>query len=180
MVYLGDNWPEEYRNQIFMCNVHGNRVNRDALERQASGYVARHADDFLLAGDPWFRGMTVKYGPDGGVFVSDWTDTGECHNYEVVDRTNGRIYKITHGATKPWRMDLSKKGNVELMELVRHKNQWIGRHARRILQERVAENRIDAEPLAKMMRKSRATSANCSCCGRCEPSGPPMEPCYWN
>ena len=153
MVYLGDNWPDEYRNQIFMCNIHGNRLNRDVLERQASGYVARHADDFLHAGDSWFRGMTVKYGPDGGVFVSDWTDTGECHNYEVVDRSNGRLYKITHGATKPWRMDLSKKEDVELMGMVRHQNQWIGRHARRILQERTAEKRIDAEPLAKMMRE---------------------------
>ena len=69
----------------------GNRINRDVLERQGSGYVAHHGVDFLHAGDPWFRGMTVKYGPDGGVFVSDWTDTGECHNYEVVDRSNGRI-----------------------------------------------------------------------------------------
>ena len=136
MIYLGDNWPDAYRNQVYMCNVHGNRINRDAIERQVSGYVARHKDDFLHAGDPWFRGMTVKYGPDGGVFVSDWTDTGECHNYEVVDRTNGRLYKITHGATRPWRMDLSSKNNVELMELVRHKNQWIGRHSRRVLQER--------------------------------------------
>jgi hypothetical protein len=25
---------------------------------------------------------------------------------------------------------LDKKTNVELMELVRHKNQWIGRHAK--------------------------------------------------
>jgi putative membrane-bound dehydrogenase-like protein len=153
MIYLGDNWPDAYRNQIFMCNVHGNRVNRDALERQASGYVARHADDFLHAGDPWFRGMTVKYGPDGGVFVSDWTDTGECHNYEVVDRTNGRIYKITYGMTKPWQTDLAKKTNAELMDLVRHKNQWIGRHATRILQERAVDKRIDPGPLAKMMRE---------------------------
>ncbi len=152
MIYLGDNWPDAYRNQVFMCNVHGNRVNRDALARQGSGYVARHGDDFLHAGDPWFRGMTVKYGPDGGVFVSDWTDTGECHNYEVVDRSNGRIYKVTYGATKPWQTDLAGKTNLELMELVRHKNQWIGRHARRILQERAVEKRIDPGPLSKMMR----------------------------
>ena len=97
MVYLGDNWPDDYRNAIFMCNLHGNRVNHDLLEQHGSGYVAHHGKDFLLANDPWFRGIDLHYGPDGGVYVSDWTDTGECHNYDVVDRTNGRIYKVTYG-----------------------------------------------------------------------------------
>jgi putative membrane-bound dehydrogenase-like protein len=32
MIYLGDNWPELYRNRIFMNNIHGNRVNQDILE----------------------------------------------------------------------------------------------------------------------------------------------------
>ena len=82
MVYLGDNWPDAYRNGIFMCNLHGNRVNHDILERHGSGYVAHHGKDFLLANDPWFRGLALQYGPDGGVFVTDWRDTGECHNYD--------------------------------------------------------------------------------------------------
>ena len=29
MIYLGDNWPDEYRGNAFMCNIHGNRINRD-------------------------------------------------------------------------------------------------------------------------------------------------------
>ena len=97
MIYLGDNWPAEYRNSLFTCNLHGSRVNHDLLNLKGSGYVATHAPDFMLANDPWFRGLGISYGPDGGVFVSDWTDTGECHNYKVVDRTNGRIYKIVYG-----------------------------------------------------------------------------------
>jgi len=152
MVYLGDNWPDEYRQSIFMCNIHGNRVNRDLLERHDSGYVAEHAPDFLHAGDPWFRGLQIKYGPDGGVFVSDWTDTGECHNYEVADRTNGRIFKVTYGAPKPWRMDLAKLSDAELVEQVLHKNQWVARHARRLLQERVASGKlIDPAPARKLL-----------------------------
>jgi len=138
MVYLGDNWPAEYHNHLFTCNLHGNRVNHDILERHASGYVAHHGADVLLAGDPWFRGMTVKYGPDGGVFVSDWSDTGECHNYEVADRTNGRIFKIVHGQPKPWQTDLGKSSDAELVKHQRHPNEWVARHARRILQERHA------------------------------------------
>jgi putative membrane-bound dehydrogenase-like protein len=136
MVYLGDNWPAEYRNHIFMCNIHGNRVNQDVLERKDSGYVAHHGADVMLAGDPWFRGLAVKYGPDGGVYVSDWTDTGECHNYEVVDRSNGRIFKITHGDVRPWSTDLAKLSDDELAGMQRHPNQWVSNHAMRLLRER--------------------------------------------
>ncbi|MBI3822893.1 MAG: hypothetical protein HY289_09495, partial [Planctomycetes bacterium] len=66
MIYLGDNWPARYRNGVFMCNLHGNRINHDILERNGSTYVARHAKDFMHANDPWFRGLALHYGPDGG------------------------------------------------------------------------------------------------------------------
>jgi putative membrane-bound dehydrogenase-like protein len=145
MVYLGDNWPARYRNGVFMCNIHGNRVNYDILERQGSGYVAHHGPDLLLANDPWFRGLAVQYGPDGGVFVSDWTDTGECHNYQVVDRTNGRIYKVTYGKPAPFTKDLAKLSDAELVERQLHNNDWHVSHARRLLQERAAAGKLAPE-----------------------------------
>jgi putative membrane-bound dehydrogenase-like protein len=144
MIYHGDNWPDKYRGGLFTCNLHGNRVNHDTLERKGSGYVAHHAKDFLFANDPWFRGLVIKYGPDGGVFISDWTDTGECHNYEAVDRTNGRIYKVTHGKVTPFTGDLAKMTDAELVKLQSHKNDWFVRHARRLLQERAVAGNQDA------------------------------------
>ena len=153
MAYLGDNWPAKYRNGLFMLNLHGNRVNHDRLERTASGYVAKHEPDFMLANDPWFRGIVIKYGPDGGVFVTDWTDTGECHNYDKVDLTNGRIFKITHGKAKLWQGDLSKLSDLELAKLQAHKNDWQVRHARRLLQERWHSRAIDKEALADLETK---------------------------
>ena len=150
MIYLGDNWPDRYRGGVFMCNLHGNRINHDILERNGSTYVARHAKDFMNANDPWFRGMSLQYGPDGGVYVSDWTDTGECHNYKVADKTNGRIFKITYGDAKPWKGDLAKLSDLELAKLQEHKNEWMTRHARRILQERAQERRITKESLLEL------------------------------
>src|SRR5205823_9028875 len=138
MIYLGDNWPARYRGGVFMCNLHGNRINHDILERNGSTYVARHGKDFLMANDPWFRGLAIGYGPDGGVYVTDWCDTGECHNYNVADQTNGRIYKITYGDVKPWKGDLAKLSDEKLAELHSHQNHWFVRHARRLLQERAA------------------------------------------
>jgi putative membrane-bound dehydrogenase-like protein len=144
MVYLGDNWPDRYRHSLFTCNLHGNRINNDTLERKGSGYVAHHGPDFLMANDPWFRGISIQYGPDGGVFVTDWTDTGECHNYAEVDRSNGRIYKITYGSPHPFHEDLSKLSDAELVKRQLHKNDWHVRHAQRILQERAAAGKLTA------------------------------------
>ena len=61
--------------------------------------VARHNPDFLLSSDSWFRGLELKYGPDGGVYVTDWSDIGECHENDAdnAHRENGRIFKVTYG-----------------------------------------------------------------------------------
>jgi putative membrane-bound dehydrogenase-like protein len=159
MIYLGDNWPDRYRGGVFMCNLHGNRINHDILERNGSTYVARHGKDFMLANDPWFRGLALAYGPDGGVCVSDWTDTGECHNYKVVDRTNGRIFKITYGDVKPWKGDLAKLTDEELAKLQFSKNEWMVRHARRILQERGQTGKVSDGALKMLRDKSNELGA---------------------
>ena len=138
MIYLGDNWPATYRGHAFMNNIHGHRINFDRLARAGSGYTAAHAPDVLRARDPWFMGVTLAYGPDGGVFVSDWSDTGECHSTKNTRKDTGRIYKITHGQPKPWQGDISKLSNDELVKLQTHRNDWFARHARRVLQERQA------------------------------------------
>ena len=138
MIYLGDNWPATYRGHAFMNNIHGRRINFDRLARAGSGYTAAHAPDVLRARDPWFMGVTLAYGPDGGVFVSDWSDTGECHSTKNTRKDTGRIYKITHGQPKPWQGDISKLSNDELVKLQTHRNDWFARHARRVLQERQA------------------------------------------
>lgn len=156
MVYLGDNWPDDYRNSIFMCNLHGNRVNHDILEQVGSGYVGHHGKDFLLAHDTWFRGIDLRYGPDGGVFITDWTDTGECHNYKAVDRTNGRIYKVTYNSSAAPRTDLAtlniaSMSDAELVKLQLHKNDWWVRHARRVLQERAIAKKLDSATVPALL-----------------------------
>ncbi len=138
MIYLGDNWPDRYRNTAFMCNIHGRRVNNDILKRKGSGYTASHGADVAISRDPWFVGVTLLYGPDGGVYVSDWSDTGECHSNKNTRRKTGRIFKITYGSVDPPAIDIARLGNEGLVQLQLHKNDWYVRHARRVLQERAA------------------------------------------
>ncbi len=131
MIYQGDNWPAEYRGRLFTVNMHGRRTNQEILERSGSGYVGHHGQDFFIVPDKWFRGMELTCGPDGGVYVADWSDTGECHESTGVHRTSGRIYKITHGEPKrPAAADLIKLSVNELVQLHTHGNEWFVRQAR--------------------------------------------------
>jgi putative heme-binding domain-containing protein len=141
MIYLGDQWPERYRNTVFMHNLHGHRINNDILRRAGSGYIASHGPDFLRARDTWYMGVTLQYGPDGEVYSSDWSDTGECHSVVNTQRGTGRIYKITYGESRGVKVDLQALSNRELVDLQLHRNDWYVRHARRILQERAALGR---------------------------------------
>jgi putative membrane-bound dehydrogenase-like protein len=135
LIYLGDGFPAQYRNTALMCNVHGRRINNDIVKPKGSGYVASHGKDFMISADPWFMGVTLRTGPDGSIFVSDWSDTGECHTYHP-HTTTGRIYKISYGKRQPQRVDLSKLTDDELVQLQLHKNDWYVQQARRILQHR--------------------------------------------
>jgi putative membrane-bound dehydrogenase-like protein len=141
MIYLGDNWPEDWRRGLFTLNFHGRRINHDRLERAGSGWVGRHAPDFAWFRDPWFRGIDLAYGPDGGVFVLDWSDTGECHENDEdgVHRDTGRIFKVTWGDVRRLgALDLGRHSDRELVRLQLHANEWMARVARRVLQERAA------------------------------------------
>ena len=150
MIYLGDNWPDQYRNLFFTCNLHGNRINSDVLERQGSAYVGKHGKDFMLSTEEYFRGLHLKYGPDGGVFVTDWNNGGECHSGSDV--TTGRIYKIAYGDVKPIKIDLTKLSDVELVQLHLHKNEWYVRNARQVLQTRGMAGKLQPEAVAALLK----------------------------
>ena len=151
MIYQGDNWPAEYRGRLFTLNFHGRRANQEILERNGSGYVGKHGHDFFVAADPWFRGMDLSYGPDGGVFVLDWSDTGDCHDYNGVHRTSGRIYKITYGEPKARGFgDVAARTTSELVKFHLNSNEWFTRQARLELAARARDGRGIASAAAQL------------------------------
>ena len=159
MVYLGDNWPDRYRNTLFTNNIHGRRINNDILKRKGSGYVASHGPDVMQSQDPWFMGVTLAYGPDGSVFVSDWSDTGECHSVRNTRRHTGRIYRIAYGTPERRSSDVSEYSSSELVQLQTHRNDWFVRHARRVLQERAASGE-DMSSVHELLRAMLEHSAD--------------------
>src|SRR5687767_11432827 len=141
MIYLGGNWPGEYRNNAFANNIHGHRINHDAPARAGSGYTASHRPTLMRSRDPWYMGVVLRYGPDGAVYAADWSDTESCHSVRNTRRETGRIYRISHG-TPAWdRIDLATLSDADLVRRQLARNDWHVRHARRLLQERAAAGR---------------------------------------
>ena len=137
VIYNGGVWPQEYQGRLFTCNLHGNRINMDVLEREGCGFVAHHGKDFMQSKDTWFRGLDLSTGPDGNVFVIDWSDAGECHDSDGVHRTSGRIYKISYGEPKKMEpFDLAKLSDAELAKEEGNPNNWWARMAARVLHDR--------------------------------------------
>lgn len=154
MFYLGGSWPERYRDQLFMNNIHGSRINVDAIAPQGSGYVGDRSPDFLLANDQWSQMLSLRYGPDGQVYVIDWYDANQCHRVDrsAHDLSNGRIFRIAHESYQPVRIDLAKANDDELVDYQTHRNDWYGRTARRLLAERSQTGAISPSAKDKLRR----------------------------
>ncbi len=156
MIYLGDNWPEEFRNRLFTHNLHGHQMNQVENRREGSGYNSVHAGrDLLHCADPTYVTVDLKYGPDGAVYFTDWSDRQHCHNpnMEIWDRGNGRIYRMAHVASfKPAKADLTRLSDAELVKLQSHRNAWYARTARRLLQERAVAGKVKPATVAALRR----------------------------
>ncbi|MCH7727812.1 MAG: dehydrogenase, partial [Planctomycetes bacterium] len=116
---------------------------------------ANHGRDFLYANDTWFRGVELKYGPDGEVYVSDWTDFGECHDNDGIHQDSGRIYRVTYTKNNKVRgrtSDLNGYKDLALVHLLFHKNDWWRQHAQRILQERSAAGKLSTDDVHDTLR----------------------------
>lgn len=139
-IYQGEQFPPSYRGKIFTANLHGKRINVDRLERLGSGYTGKHEPDFMSTSDPWFRAVEVSTGPDGSLYILDWSDIGECHEHDGVHRTSGRIYRISYGDPPAFKINITTLDNRRLIELQTSPNEWASRMARWELRERVHQN----------------------------------------
>lgn len=148
-IYQSNLFPLTYRNQLLFGNLHGHRLVSNYTDPIGSSYIGKHAADFLRSNDMHFIPVTQKVGPDGALYVSDWSDQQICHRgsgaVEHWDRSNGRIYRISYGsADRSVRaafpaapFDLAKESDETLAKLtVQTENEWFSRMARRVLMEK--------------------------------------------
>ncbi|WP_437191778.1 PVC-type heme-binding CxxCH protein [Planctomicrobium sp. SH527] len=109
-----DAFPQEYRNVLYMGNIHGGCLNADIVERVGStfkgrphpgftpkpgawdqdtyGVIAKTGEpekpklaDLMTSNDPWFMPVAQKIGPDGNLYVLDWYDRYHCYQDAIAD-----------------------------------------------------------------------------------------------
>jgi putative membrane-bound dehydrogenase-like protein len=160
--YLADAFPAEYRNRLFMCNIHQHMVLTDIMVPKGSSFIGKHGDDFLPTNDLAWVGFSVEIGPEGGVYIMDWHDTDICGN-AINFPDSGRIYRILPTGAEPIeRPNLGSLPDRELAKLQWHVNDWYVRQARLLLQTRLAAGTLDTGAVHAELRKmfdSAPTSA---------------------
>jgi len=135
-------YPKQYRDKLYMGNIHGGCINCDRVERSGATYKGIGEPDFLTGNDVWFMPVAQKVGPDGCMVVLDWYDRYHCYqdanaDPKGVDRGHGRLYRIVHeNRPKPKVKDFSKLGNPELEALLSDENIFNRQRAQLELQER--------------------------------------------
>lgn len=137
-----DAYPAEYRDRLYMGNIHGGCINVDEVTRHGSSYRGKAAPDFLTANDVWFMPVSQKTGPDGSLYVLDWYDRFHCYQDaralpDKVDRSYGRLYRVRYQDTpraKPF--DLTKESGDELIARLQNPNLFYRSLAQRVLCER--------------------------------------------
>ena len=114
-----------------------NDLSTDASPK--SGYVTKELPDVVRTSDVAFRPITLKMGPDGALYVADWTNPIINHG-EVDfrdprrDKISGRIWRILPENVQPlaWQPLLGKPTKVLLANLL-SPNRWDFEQARREL-----------------------------------------------
>jgi putative membrane-bound dehydrogenase-like protein len=167
-----DAYPVEFREKLYMGNIHGNCINSDELTRAGSTYLAKPRPDFLTANDAWFMPVAQKVGPDGLMYVLDWYDRYHCYqdanrDPAGIDRLQGRLYRVRYkdaGAAQA--IDLGAETDDKLVQRLASPNIFYRDVAQRLLTERLLEKgRQNGKPLvdklselvsdAKAARKAR-------------------------
>ena len=148
--YLADTFPEKYRNQLFMCNIHEHAVLTDYMVPKGSSFIGKHGGDFMPTNDLAWVGFSVEIGPEGGVYILDWHDQDVCGN-AIKFPNSGRVYRIMPKGVKPIaRPDLGAMSDMELVELQGHSNDWYVRQARTLLHSRAVAGKLDQAVHSKL------------------------------
>ena len=137
-------FPADWQGDMITCDFRAHRIVRFKISEQGAGYVTQEMPDVLRSTANTFRPIDVKLGPDGALYVADWSNPIIQHG-EVDfrdprrDKEHGRIWRITaKGRPLLPKTDLTKLKNQELLDKLISPNSYDQDKARRVLVERGA------------------------------------------
>ena len=148
VVYEAGALSQKYEGKMFCVDpLHRNVVltqrfpDGSTLKTEDLGYP-------LESDDTAFRPIDIKVGPDGAIYVADWTEELIAHGQHFqgqIDPFNGRIFRLREkGASSPKPFDLAKKSTADLIKTLKHNNKWFRQEALRLLADRRDRSAIPA------------------------------------
>ena len=102
-IYEGSLLPAVFRNQMIHCDAGPRVVRAYPVVSDGAGYKAT-ITNLLTSPDSWFRPSDACIGPDGSVYVADWTDANVGgHNMadHKLETMSGRVYRLAPPGHKP-------------------------------------------------------------------------------
>ena len=152
-IISGTHFPEKYQGLFLANDFRGHRTNVFSVSDSGSAYVSKQVEDLIGTAHVGidrsgkgggFRPVDVKMGPDGAVYLADWSNIIIQHGEvdfrdERRDQVHGRIWRIT---AKDRKLDsfpeIAGKPVKELIELLKSPKRIVVDMAKRELIERGA------------------------------------------
>jgi putative heme-binding domain-containing protein len=135
-------FPDDWQGDVITCDFRAHRIVRFKLTDNGAGFVTHAMPDVLRSTEVSFRPIDVKMGPDGALYIADWSNPIINHG-EVDfrdprrDREHGRIWRITaKGRPLNAKPQLVDAPTPKLLDALLSADGFTRQHARRVLIER--------------------------------------------
>ncbi len=150
-VVHSENFPADWQGNMITSDFRAHRVVRFSVSEDGAGFAAQEVSELMRTTNVTFRPIDAKFGPDGALYVADWSNPIINHG-EVDfrdprrDHEHGRIWRIT-AKNRPavMRPNLVKASNSALMDQLLSPNGFNVEQARRVLTERGAKIQRDVD-----------------------------------
>ncbi len=150
IIYEEYTLPQRFRGQLFGIEPLQGQVVLSNFKPYQSSFETEDIERVLKTDDPWFRPVDIKAGPDGDIYIADMYEQRIDHSSHYagrVDKTNGRIYKLTQngergGVSPPVQNDLRLKSTTDLLKLLDDPSKQRRQTAIRLLGDRRDESVI--------------------------------------
>ena len=99
-IIRSQHFPADWQGRLVTCDFRANRVTSFSITEQGAAYITKQETDICRTSNNTFRPIDVKLGPDGALYIADWSNPIINHG-EVDfrdprrDREHGRIWRVS-------------------------------------------------------------------------------------
>jgi hypothetical protein len=159
-------FPDDWKGDFITCDFRAHRVVHFRYSEAGAGFQTKEMPDLLRSTNVTFRPIDVKFGPDGALYIADWSNPIIQHG-EVDfrdprrDKEHGRIWRVTakgRPLAKPH--DLTQFTTIELLDRTLSKSGWEQEQARVVLSQFAGKRgKTLGAPVDRLLAEATAWSA---------------------